>query len=74
MSSADEPSDAEVPVPRSSGMIIGTLHQLKPESETFTVYMERVEIFFTVNHIPPTKMLLLLLTCIGSTTYSIVRK
>ena len=79
MSSADDPPEGAAPpvavagVPRSSGKIMGTLHEFNPECETFTVYMERAAIFFAANDIPAAKKVPFLLTCIGGTTYGILR-
>ena len=39
----------------SSGQFLGNLHEFCPDEEMFSVYLERVSIFFTVNDIAPEK-------------------
>ena len=40
---------------RLAGKILGQLHEFQPDRENFTVYLERVLIFFAVNDIPAEK-------------------
>ena len=57
----------------SSGQFLGNLHEFCPDEETFSVYLERVSIFFTVNDIAPEKKVPVFLNCVGGTTYRILR-
>ena len=52
---------------------LGSFSEFKPESEDFTTYMERVEIYFAANDVPADKKVPVFLTFIGGTTYAILR-
>ena len=57
----------------SSGQFLGNLHEFCPDAETFSVYLERVSIFFAVNDIAPQKKLPVFLNCVECTTYGVLR-
>ena len=59
MSSTDseEGAVAQLPTIPSSSRFRppGALHEFRPDSEDFSTYMERVEIYFFANDVPETK-------------------
>ena len=50
----------------------GTLTEFKPESEKIEAYLERVQLFFDANTIAEDKQVIVLLTVIGSSTYTLL--
>ena len=56
-----------------AGKILGNLHEFRPEVERFTVYLERVKIFFAVNDIPTEKKVPVFLNAVGGITYGVLR-
>ena len=61
---------ATAPAPRFR--MLGSLHEFRPESEGFSTYMERVEIYFAVNNVPKVKKVPVLQNAIGGTTYEVL--
>ena len=49
---------------------IGQIQEFCPDSESFAVYVERVELFFTANNIPAEKKVFL--SVVGGTTYGLL--
>lgn len=45
---------------------IGSIQDYNPENELFSLYMERVELFFTANSVAEAKKVAALLSVIGS--------
>ena len=60
---------APAAVVRSSTRTLGSLHEFRPDSENFSTYWERVQIFFAANDVPKDKKVPVLLNAVGSTTY-----
>ena len=52
---------------------IGKLDELKSEVETITTYLERVEVFFAANSFTDAKKSAVLLSCVCSKTYGVVK-
>ena len=52
---------------------MGSLHEFRPDSEDLSTYLERVEIFFAANDVPPEKKVPVLLNAVGGTTYALLR-
>ena len=50
----------------------GALKEFIPESESIKSYLERVELYFTANSVQQNKRVPILLSSIGSTTYSLL--
>ena len=44
---------------------LGSLHEFRPDSEDFSTYMERVEIYFAANDVPENKQVPVFLNAIG---------
>ena len=53
--------------------VFGQIQEFDPSSELFTVYMERVNLFFTANDVPDEKKVLVFLTVVGKPTYALLR-
>ena len=53
--------------------VLRQLHEFRPDQEPFTVYLERVEIFFVVNDIPAEKKVSVFINSIGGTAYGVLR-
>ena len=70
---AEGPASGGASSSATAGKILGALHEFRPEEERFTVYLERVTIFFAVNDIPAEKKVPLLLNAIGGKTYGVLR-
>ena len=51
---------------------IGQVGEFKPEEEKISVYLERIQLFFTVNSIAEEKQVAVLLSDIGPKTYSLL--
>ena len=62
---------AETPSPRFR--TLGSLHEFRPDSEDFSTYMERVEIYFAANDVPENKKVPVFLNAVGGTTYGVLR-
>ena len=52
---------------------LGPLHEFRPDSEDFSMYMERVEIYFAANDVPEGKKVPVFLNAVGGTTYGVLR-
>ena len=53
--------------------VIGHIGEFKPDVETITTYLERMEVFLMANSIDAEKKVAVLLSCIGSKTYGILK-
>ena len=53
--------------------VFGQIQEFDPSSELFTVYMERVNLFFTANDVPDEKKVPVFLTVVGKPTYALLR-
>ena len=53
--------------------IIGHIGEFKPEVENITTYLERIEVFLVANDIANEKKSAVLLSCIGSKTYGVMK-
>ena len=51
---------------------IGTLTEFKPKSKKIKAYLERVQLFFNANGITDDNQVTVLLTVIGSSTYTLL--
>ena len=67
------PVGAPAPAAITSGKVLGQLHEFRPDEERFTVYLERVKIFFAVNDVPPEKKVPVFLNAVGGRTYGVLR-
>ena len=65
------PPAAARPAPRTR--TLGSLHEFRPDSEDFSTYMERVEIYFAANDVPEEKQVPVFLNAVGTSTYGILR-
>ncbi len=52
---------------------IGKIEEFRPDTERFSAYLERVELFFVANDIPAEKKSAVLLSVVGGATYSLLR-
>ena len=52
---------------------VGTIKQFNPDNESFTWYIERVQLFIVANNIPNGKHVPVLLSVIEAQTYSLLR-
>ena len=50
----------------------GALKEFVPESESIKLYLKRVDMYFTANSVQQNKRVPILLSSIGSTTYSLL--
>ena len=50
----------------------GTLKEFNSNEGSITSYLERVELYFTANSVPGDKQVPILLTCIGTSTYTLL--
>ena len=53
--------------------IIGHIGEFKPEVESITTYLERIEVFLAANSIVDDQKSAVLLSCIGSSMYRVVK-
>ena len=51
----------------------GQIQEFQPDVESFSSYVERVQLFFTANDIADDKRVAVLLSVVGSKTYSLLR-
>ena len=51
----------------------GQVQEFRPESESFAVYVESVQLFFTANDIPGRKKTPVFLSVVGGSTYGMLR-
>ena len=68
-----EASRAPAAVVRSSTRTLGSLHEFRPDSENFSTYWERVQIFFAANDVPEDKKVPVFLNAVRGTTYDLLR-
>ena len=47
--------------------------EFEPSAESFSVYVERVNLFFTANEVPEEKRVPVFLTIVGKSTYALFR-
>ncbi len=52
---------------------IGRLDEYKPENESWSAYIERVELFMIANDVDDAKQVATLLSVMGASTYGLVR-
>ena len=52
---------------------IGQILEFQPDNETFSSTVERVQLFFTAYDIADDKKVVVLLSVVGSKTYSLLR-
>ena len=53
-------------------LTFGQINEFRPENESFSVYLERFELFVLANSIPDSKKVLLFLTVLGGNTYGVL--
>ena len=53
--------------------VFGQIQEFDPSSKLFTVYMEKVNLFFMANNVPDEKKAPLFLTIVGKPTYALIR-
>ena len=51
----------------------GQMLEFEPSAESFSVYVERVNLFFTANEVPEEERVPVFLTIIGKSTYALLR-
>ena len=51
----------------------GKLAEFKPNTEVFSGYLEKVDLFFLLNDVAAEKKVPIFLNCISSTTYSLLQ-
>ena len=73
MATPRDEGDAVARPSRTVGKVLGQLHEFQPDRESFTVYLERVKIFFVVNDIPAEKKVPVYLNSVGGTAYGVLR-
>ena len=52
--------------------VFGQIDHFFPDSETLSVYLERVDLFFSANNVPDERKVPLLLTVIGASAYGVL--
>ena len=52
---------------------IGKIDEFKPEGESITTYLERMELFFTTNNIEDGKKVIVFLSVIGANAYTLLQ-
>jgi len=57
----------------ASAPLFGNLQEYRPENEFFSTYVVRVELIFSANAVNDYKKVAVLLTIIGTKTYSLLR-
>ena len=50
----------------------GTLKEFDPDAESIKTYLDRVELYFTANSVVAAKQVPILLSTIGSSTYTLL--
>ena len=53
-------------------LTFGQINEFRPENESFSVYLERFELFVLANSIPDSKKVLFFLTVLGGNTYGVL--
>ena len=56
-----------------AAIAVGQISEFQSELESITVYLERVAQYFRANQIPTERRVAVLLSVIGSRTYSLLR-
>ena len=51
----------------------GEMLEIEPSAESFSVYVEQVNLFFTANEVPEEKRVPVFLTIVGKSTYALLR-
>ena len=51
----------------------GQMLEFEPSAESFSVYVERVNLLFTANEVPEEKRVPVFLTIVGKSTYALLR-
>ena len=67
------PASPAVAAPATRFRTMGSLHEFRADSEDFSTYMERVDIYFAANDVPEDKKVPVFLNAVGGTTYGVLR-
>ena len=70
---ATAPAPPAAAAPGPCFRTMGSLHEFRPESEDFSTYMERVDIFFSANDVREDKKVPVFLNAVGGNTYGVLR-
>ena len=57
----------------ATALVYGSVQEYNQESELFSAYLERVNLFFSANDLEDDKKVPIFLTVVGSKTYSLLR-